>query len=170
MALWCCVVVCSPTVVYTEDSREDLSWAWLTQVMLKTHAMTYSSHAQDSRHDLLKSCPRLTPWLTQVIPKTHAMTYSSHAQDSRHDLLKSCPRLTSWLTQVMLKTQAMTYSSHAQHLLESWLKTQEKTLESPLDCKEIQPVNPQGNQSWIFIGRTDAAAETPILWLPNAKK
>ena len=45
----------------------------------------------------------------------------------------------------------------------------EKTLESPLDCKEIQPVNPKGNQSWIFIGRTDAEAEIPILWPPNAK-
>ena len=44
-----------------------------------------------------------------------------------------------------------------------------KTLESPLDCKEIQPVHPKGNQSWIFIGRTDAEAETPILWLPDAK-
>ena len=40
----------------------------------------------------------------------------------------------------------------------------EKTLESPLDCKEIQPVHPKGNQSWVFIGRTDAEAETPILW------
>ena len=45
----------------------------------------------------------------------------------------------------------------------------QKTLESPLDCKEIQPVNPKGNQSWIFIGRTDAEAETPILWPPDAK-
>ena len=45
----------------------------------------------------------------------------------------------------------------------------EKTLESPLDCKEIQPVHPKGNQSWIFIGRTDAGAETPILWPPDAK-
>ena len=45
----------------------------------------------------------------------------------------------------------------------------EKTLESPLDYKEIQPVNPKGNQSWIFIGRTDAEAETPILWPPDAK-
>ena len=44
-----------------------------------------------------------------------------------------------------------------------------KTLESPLDCKEIQPVCPKGNQSWIFIGRTDAEAETPILWLPDVK-
>ena len=45
----------------------------------------------------------------------------------------------------------------------------EKTLESPLDCKEIKPVNPKGNQPWIFIGRKDAEAEAPILWPPNAK-
>ena len=45
----------------------------------------------------------------------------------------------------------------------------EKTLESPLDCKEIQPVHPKGDQSWVFIGRTDAEAETPILWPPDAK-
>ena len=45
----------------------------------------------------------------------------------------------------------------------------EKTLESPLDCKEIQPVHPKGDQSWVFNGRTDAEAETPILWLPDAK-
>ena len=45
----------------------------------------------------------------------------------------------------------------------------EKTLESPLDCKEIQPVHPKGNQSWIFIGRTDAEAETPILWPLDVK-
>jgi len=46
----------------------------------------------------------------------------------------------------------------------------EKTLESPLDCKKIQPVHPKGNQSWIFIGRTDAEAEAPILWPPDVKK
>ena len=46
----------------------------------------------------------------------------------------------------------------------------EKTLESPLDCKEIQPVHPKGDQSWVFIGRTDAEAETPILWPPDAKR
>ena len=45
----------------------------------------------------------------------------------------------------------------------------EKTLESPLDCKEIQSVHPKGDQSWVFIGRTDAEAETPILWPPDAK-
>ena len=50
-----------------------------------------------------------------------------------------------------------------------WTVVLEKTLESPLDCKEIQPVNPKGDQSWIFTGRTDAEAETPILWAPDAK-
>ena len=50
-----------------------------------------------------------------------------------------------------------------------WTVVLEKTLESPLDCKEIQPVIPEGNQSWIFSGRTDAEAETPILWPPDAK-
>ena len=45
----------------------------------------------------------------------------------------------------------------------------EKTLESPLDRKEIQPVHPKGHQSWVFIGRTDAEVETPILWPPDVK-
>ena len=48
-----------------------------------------------------------------------------------------------------------------------WAVVLEKTLESPLDCKEIQPVNPKGNQSWIFIGRNDAEFESPILWSLN---
>ena len=50
-----------------------------------------------------------------------------------------------------------------------WTLVLEKTLESPLDWKEIQPIHPKGNQSWIFIGRTDAEAETPILWPPDVK-
>ena len=50
-----------------------------------------------------------------------------------------------------------------------WTVVLEKTLESPLESKEIQPVHPKGNQSWIFIGRTDVEAETPVLWPPHAK-
>ena len=50
-----------------------------------------------------------------------------------------------------------------------WTVVLEKTLESPLDCKEIQPVHPKGDQSWVFTGRTDAEAETPVLWPPDAK-
>ena len=50
-----------------------------------------------------------------------------------------------------------------------WTVVLEKTLESPLDCKEIQPVHPKGDQSWVFLGRYDAKAETPVLWPPHAK-
>ena len=50
-----------------------------------------------------------------------------------------------------------------------WTVMLEKTFESPLDCKEIQPVHPKGDQSWVFIGRTDVEAEIPILWPPDAK-
>ena len=50
-----------------------------------------------------------------------------------------------------------------------WTMVLEKTLESPLNYKEIQPVNPQGNQSWMFIGRNDAEAEAPVLWPPDMK-
>ena len=50
-----------------------------------------------------------------------------------------------------------------------WTVVLEKTLESPLDSKEIQPVHPKGNQSWVFIGRTDVEAEIPILWPPDVK-
>ena len=50
-----------------------------------------------------------------------------------------------------------------------WTVVLEKTLESPFDCKGIKPVHPKGDQSWVFIGRTDAKAETPILWPPDKK-
>ena len=50
-----------------------------------------------------------------------------------------------------------------------WTVVLERTLESPLDCKEIQPVHSEGDQSWVYFGRTDAKAETPILWSPHAK-
>ena len=50
-----------------------------------------------------------------------------------------------------------------------WTVVLENTLENPLDCKEIEPVHPKGDQSWVFIGRTDVEAETPILWPPHAK-
>ena len=50
-----------------------------------------------------------------------------------------------------------------------WTVVLKKTLESPLDCKEIQPVHPKGDQSWVFIGRTDAKPEAPILWPPHVK-
>ena len=51
-----------------------------------------------------------------------------------------------------------------------WTVVLVKTLESPLDCKEIQPVHPKGDQAWVFIGRTDVEAETPVLWPPHVKR
>ena len=57
----------------------------------------------------------------------------------------------------------------AEHQRIDTFEVLEKTLESPLDCKEIQPVHPKGDQSWVFIGSTDVAAETPVLWPPDAK-
>ena len=50
-----------------------------------------------------------------------------------------------------------------------WTMVLEKTVESPVDCREIQPVHPEGDQSWVFIGGTDPEAETPVLWPPHAK-
>ena len=71
------------------------------------------------------------------------------------------------------------FPSPVDHILceESWAQKNwcfltvvlEKTLESPLDCKEIQPVHSEGDQSWVFFGRNDAKAETPVLWPPNGK-
>ena len=61
------------------------------------------------------------------------------------------------------------YSSWAPNNWWFWTVVLEKTLESPLDCKEIQPIHPKGKQSWIFIGKTDAKAEILILWPPDVK-
>ena len=71
---------------------------------------------------------------------------------------------------VMYGCESWTYKeSWAPKNLCFWTVVFEKILESPLDCKEIQPVHPKGDQYWIFIGRTDAEAETPILWPSDAK-
>ena len=61
----------------------------------------------------------------------------------------------------------MEYSQNSKKLRKSMVL--EKTLESPLDCKKIQPVHPEGNQSWVLTGRTDVEAETPVFWPPDAK-
>ena len=73
-----------------------------------------------------------------------------------HGVAKSRTRLSDW-TELNLSNWCF------------WIVVLEKTLESPLDYKEIQPVYPKGDQSWVFIGRTDFEAETPILWPPDAK-
>ena len=70
---------------------------------------------------------------------------------------------------VMYECESWNKESWVQKNWLFWTVVLEKTLECPWDCKEIQPVHPKGNQSWISIGRTDAEAETPILWPPDAK-
>ena len=70
---------------------------------------------------------------------------------------------------VMYRCEIWTIKSWALTNWCFWTTVLEKTLESPLDCKEIQPVHRKENQSWIFIGRTDDEAETPILWPPDVK-
>ena len=70
---------------------------------------------------------------------------------------------------VMYGYESWTIKKAEHWRIDSWTVVLEKTLESSLDCKEIQPVHPKGNQSRVFIGRTDVEAETPIVWLPDAK-
>ena len=70
---------------------------------------------------------------------------------------------------VMYGCESWTIKNAEHQRTEAFEQVLEKTLESPLDCKEIKPVNLEGNQSLIFIGRTDVEAETPILWPPDAK-
>ena len=69
----------------------------------------------------------------------------------------------------MYRCESWTIKKAKHQRIDFWTVVVEKTLESPLDCKEIKPINPKGNQSWIFIGRADAEAETPILWPPDGK-
>ena len=93
------------------------------------------------------------------------------AMTNLDSMLKS--RDITWPTKVHL-VKAMVFPV-VTDVCESWTMKRsntvvlKKTLESPLDCKEIQPVHSKGNQSWVLIGRTDAKAETPVLWLPHAK-
>ena len=91
------------------------------------------------------------------------------------------PRKIKWLSQVHKADPDTSSSSHVWiwrlDYKESWAPKNwffwtvilQKTLDSPLGCKEIEPVHPKGNQSWIFIGRTNVEAETPILWTPDVK-
>ena len=107
----------------------------------------------------------LTPW------KKNYDQPRQHIKKQRH-----------YFTDIGLSSQSYGFSSSHVWMWElnhkeSWVPKNwcfltvvlEKTLESPLDCNEIQPVHSEGDQSWIFIGRTDAEAEAPILWLPDAK-
>ena len=82
--------------------------------------------------------------------------------DAVHGVTKSQTQLSNWTT-------TNQNEKNKYRIWFFWIVVLEMTLESPLDCKEIQPVHPKGDQSWVFIGRTDVEAETPILWLPDVK-
>ena len=69
----------------------------------------------------------------------------------------------------MLSRLVITFLPRSKRLLISWLKSPSAVILEPKKIKEIQPVHPEGDQFWVFIGRTDAKAETPILWPPHAK-
>ena len=70
---------------------------------------------------------------------------------------------------VMYECESWTVKKAERRRIDAFEVVLEKTLESPLDCKEIQPAHSKGDQSWVFIGRTDVEAETPILWSSDAK-
>ena len=70
---------------------------------------------------------------------------------------------------VTYRCESWTVKKAERRRIDTWTMVLEKTLESPLDCKEIQPVHPKGDQSWVFIGRTDVEAETPVLWPPHTE-
>ena len=70
---------------------------------------------------------------------------------------------------VMYRRESWTIKKAEHQRIDAFELVLEKTLESPLDFREIQPVHPKGDQSWVFIGKTDAKAETPILWPPHVK-
>ena len=84
-------------------------------------------------------------------------------------LTKVCLVKAMFFLAVMYGYESWTIKKAERQRTDAFELVLEKTLESPLDCKEIQPVNPKGNQSWTFIGRTDAETEAPILWPPDEK-
>ena len=94
-----------------------------------------------------------------------------HIKKQRHYFANKCPSSQgySFSSSRVWVWEMDCEESWAPKNLSFWTVVLEKILRSLLDCKELQPVHPKGNQSWIFIGRTDVEAETPVLWPPDAK-
>ena len=116
----------------------------------------------------LSLCPSVTPWKTQKEsydqPRQHIKKqrhYFANKGSSGQGYVFSIGHVWMW--------KLDWEDSWALKNWCFWTVVLEKTVESPLECKEIQPVHPEGDQSWVFTGRTDAEAETPILWPPHAK-
>ena len=120
-------------------------------------------------------------WLTLFTPGEH-FTFSPYVLKNKRWLHSNVMKATStldtniskyfreemiWVEEILKRREKGTVRSFLSGQKQYWTMVLEKTLES--FCKEIQPVHPKGNQSWVFIGRTDAEAETPILWPPHVK-
>ena len=107
----------------------------------------------------------LTPWKKSYDQPRQHIKKQRHCFANKHPYSQSCgfPDSHAWMWELYHK------ESRVPKKWSFWTVLLEKTLESHLDCKEIHPVNPKGNQSWIFIRRTDVEAETPILWPPDVK-
>ena len=112
---------------------------------------------------------RLREWVTNRSFKKRQW-HHSHMNSECSSIHKGLVR-ESWPTKTLshIKYYEVLTKYYLQKNWCFWTVVLGKTLESPLDCKEIQPVHPKGNQSWIFIGRTEVEAETPILWPPAVK-
>ena len=106
----------------------------------------------------------LTPW------KESYDQPRQHIKKQRHYFVNKglSSRSYGFFSEVLYECESWTIKKAERQRI-FWTVVLKETLESPLDCKEIKPVNPKGNKSWIFIGRTDAEAEIPILWPPDAK-
>ena len=107
-------------------------------------------------------------FLRRRTPQFHE-ALSSQTQGRETRGVESWQALIGNLCEKVLLLDVTCVSCLAQKNRCFWTVIWQKTLESPLDCKEIQPVHPKGIQSWVFIGRTDVEAETPIFWPPDVK-
>ena len=134
-----------------------IDWETVTDFIFLGSEITVDSDCSHERHLLLGS-KAMTNLDTIIKKQRHYFAdkgLSSQSYDffSSHEWMWESDHKKNWV----LKNWCF------------WTVELEKTLKNPLDCKEIKAVNPKGNQSWIFMGRTDAEAETPIFWPPDAK-
>ena len=151
--------------MFREVETETTSWHNSPLVKCKTTNLSAFIHMHTHTH--ANSCLHLTltPW------KESYDQPKQHIKKQRHYFANKGPSSQGygfssghvWMWELDYK------ESWAPKNQCFWTVVLKKTLESPLDCKEIQPVYPKGDQSWVFIGRTDVEDETPVLWPPDAK-
>ena len=141
------------------------NWKWNPSLLTLT-AVLLILHPKTADVTAAMKLKTLAPW------KKSYDQPRQHIKKQRHYFAKKCPPSQSYgfSSSHVLMWELDYKESWEMKNWCFWTMVLEKTLESPLDCKEIQPVNPKGNESWILIGGTDAKAETLILWPPDAKK